>query len=255
MSRKIANQGILDKSETAFLLAEASSDKSQSIQNPRRLYGCNTSDFIKNRAASIMATAEKLPSGIPADRIHEDTLYSLLSDTAQLNMVIRSNILGYKDYGYPSRRKKLCSNTQAFASAPPNTYLRLTLPPLAGQRFKGSYDVYWLAKIVLEEYFSSHPAPALYGKKLILIYKKYARETSVNYTCDNDNWESKRVTNAISEALNYSDNAEHFSMMYTAVKSDFDCVEATVINQSDLPKFMDYLIDPVPAQPLPTIPE
>lgn len=210
----------------------------------------NTTDFVINRINALQQTAKKLRPDEDLRSVHDDYLLNLLQDATQISMVVRNAYLGGKNAWYGSRREEICKHLPVKVGHPDGTIIRITVPPLIGTRFKGSYDVYWNVKIVLEEYYERHERPVLCGKKLLLIYKKYAPNLTADFTCDNDNWEAKRVTNAISEALLYSDNAEHFSMMYTAVKSEFSFVEATVIPIEDMAKFTSYILDSSPAQPL-----
>lgn len=211
----------------------------------------NTTDYVKNRVKKLKKTTDRLPVGKDLDSISDDDLFSILEESTQVSMSVREALIGTKDPLYVSRREKLCGQIyNIVVGHPEGTILRVSLPPLVQARYKGSYDIYRATKIMLSEYYSKHERPVVQGEKLLLLYKKYAKDLTADYTCDNDNWEAKRVTNAISEALLYSDNAEHFSMMYTAVKSDRCYVEATVICLANLPKFTDYILDPIPAQPL-----
>lgn len=210
----------------------------------------NTIGFLKHRCEKLYLKTRKYKDKFDISSIDDEELYDLLAESTQLSMAIRKSILGYKDYGYLFRRKRLNEYLPVRVEQPQGTILRISIPPLIGRPFHGSYNIYWGVKIALEEYFAHVPVPDLVGKKLLLIYKKYAPDLSVCFTCDNDNWEAKRVTNAISEALYYSDNAEHFSMMYTAVICPLSYVEATVILLEDFPKFADYIMDGHPAQPL-----
>lgn len=210
----------------------------------------NTTEFIRNRIQGLQKIAQNLPQNSTLNMVRDDQLIGLLENATQISMAARDAYVGGKDEWYESRREALTGHLPVRVGCPENALLRVSIPPLIGRRIKGSFDVYWNVKIALEEYYSKHERPTLTGKKLLLIYKKYAPNLGVCYTCDNDNWESKRVTNAISEALRYSDNAEHFSMMYTAVESDSNFVEATVIHIQDLPKFASYLADSSAAQPL-----
>lgn len=261
MSRKKRKPPKLDE-ETQMIFDVLSQVKEETKENtqtpvPRQVKPktcvnlcVNTTNFVMNRINALQKTAKKLRIDEDLQSVHEDYLLDLLQDSTQISMVVRDAYLGGKNAWYGSRREEICEHLPVKVGHPNGTIIRITVPPLIGTRFKGSYDVYWNVKIVLEEYYSKHERPALYGKKLLLIYKKYAPNLSADFTCDNDNWEAKRVTNAISEALLYSDNAEHFSMMYTAVKSEFSFVEATVIRIEDMEKFADYILDPAPAQPL-----
>lgn len=178
----------------------------------------------------------------------EGLLYSLISSIAMLDMTVRTSILERRDKCFYEKEKQLVANSFIHISVPSNAIVRVIVPPLIGRQFKGSYNIYWKLKEALSQFEIGHPFEVPHGEKLVLIYKRYSRNLTAVHTCDNDNWEMKRATNAISEALNYSDNAEHFSMLYTTVKSSTDCVEATVIKQKDLVLFLDYLTDEHPMQ-------
>lgn len=212
--------------------------------------GHNSTDFMQRRIETLYKLKDKIPSGTENTSVPDDVLYDILAQISQLDMAVRAGILGYKDSGYAGRRGRLVSQIPVIVAQPPGTVLRVSLPPLMGRRFRGSYNLYWAVKIALEEYCANHTIDTPSSEKLLLIYKRYARNLDVCYTCDNDNWETKRVTNALSEALNYSDNAEHFSMMYTAVKGTVDYMEATIVRMQDVETHLNYILDTTPAQPL-----
>lgn len=194
----------------------------------------------------IRVVAERLDGEQPVEE-QEKILYSLASKTALLDMTIRSNMVEKHSVESPKRQEKgLVKGSYIHIYTPEKTLIRVVIPPLIGRQFKGSYNIYWKLKVAFAQYEETRSLPRPDGEKLVLIYKRYSKNLSVVHSCDNDNWEMKRVTNAISEALNYSDNTEHFSMLYTTVKSDTDCVEATVVKQKDLHLFLDYMVSEKP---------
>ena len=200
---------------------------------------------IHTMADKINATAQKLGDSM-SEFETENILYRLISETSMLDMTVRSCLLEKRNEGFFERERELVKGSHIHISTPVNTIIRATMPPLVGRQFKGSYNIYWKLKSALAHFERSQKIPRPEGEKLVLIYKRYSTNLAVGHTCDNDNWEMKRTTNAISEALNYSDNSEHFSMVYTTVKSDIDCVEATVIKQKDMALFLDYLSEAKP---------
>lgn len=204
-----------------------------------------TVEKMRSMADEIKASAEKLNADMPPDK-KESLLYGLISDVAMLDMTARTCLLERKNDSFLGKEKELVKRSNIRISTPTGTVIRVTLPPLIGRQFKGSYNIYWKLKSALSQYEISHGMPRPEGEKLLLIYKRYSTNLAVGHTCDNDNWEMKRTTNAISEALNYSDNADHFSMLYTTVQSHVDCVEATVIKQRDMALFLNYLSDAEP---------
>lgn len=176
----------------------------------------------------------------------EKLMYDLVSEIAKLDMTVREAVLERRDDLFFSREKELVKRAFISVTVPENAVIRVCLPPLIGRQFKGSYNIYWKLKAALSQFEKEHPFPNLSGEKMVLMYKRYSTNLAVGHSCDNDNWEMKRVTNAIAEALNHSDNPEHFSMFYTTVQSAVDCVEATVIKQSDMHLFLGYLENGTP---------
>lgn len=176
----------------------------------------------------------------------EPELYKIISNNSKIDMTLRSCILGYKDSGYPQREKELVSHYNIAISQPQNTILRVLIPPMIGRQFSGSYNIYWKLKSAFAQYETKYKFESAEGKKVVLIYKRYVTNPNAAVCCDNDNFEMQRVTNAISEAVNWSDNAVQFSMMYTAVESSVDCVEATLCLQENFGLFLDYLLDKTP---------
>lgn len=200
---------------------------------------------IHTMADKINVISKKLNNNMPAFET-ENILYRLISEISMLDMTIRACLLEKRNNSFFEREKELVKGSHIHISTPSNAIIRVTIPPLVGRQFKGSYNIYWKLKSALAQFEKNYKLPRLEGEKLLLIYKRYSTNLAVGHTCDNDNWEMKRTTNAISEALNYSDNSEHFSMVYTTVKSNTDCVEATVIKQKDMALFLHYLSEAKP---------
>lgn len=217
---------------------------------PRIVTGYDSTDFVISKSKKLQKDISLLPPQRALDEVDESVLYRLLSDISILDQTVREAILGGKDEGYATRERALAMASNIVVAKPPKAILRILIPPLAGRQFSGSYNIYWKLKTVLNQYAHEHEIEHISEGKLVLLYKKYAKRIDACYTCDCDNWEMKRVTNAIAETLNYSDNAEHFSMMYTAVKSQVDCVEATVLRMESFPFFFDYLTESVPTMML-----
>ena len=176
----------------------------------------------------------------------EPDLYKIISNNSKIDMTLRSCILGRRDSGYPQREKELVSHYNIAITQPQNAILRVLIPPLIGRRFSGSYNIYWKLKSAFAQHEIEHGFEPVEGKKVVLIYKRYVTNSNVAVCCDNDNFEMQRTTNAISESVNWSDNAVQFSMMYTAVESSVDCVEATLCLQENFVFFLDYMLDKTP---------
>lgn len=242
-AQSIENKGLAEIPASPFSITD------EQVLQPPQTHTAST-DFVLNKIAALNKLKDSILPHINTSSLNEELVFSLLENATQISMVARDAYIGSKDADYSKRRERFVSGANIEITQPEQAILRVSLPPLIGRRFKGSYDIYWSLKYALEEYFSTHNVPQFKDEKLFLIYKKYGKNLTVSYTCDNDNWEAKRTTNAISEAINYSDNADHFSFIYTAVKSTTNYVEATLIKAEDLPLFCHYLTDNNPSQPL-----
>lgn len=199
-----------------------------------------TVENIRRKARTIDHKAQNLGSTgfIPAG---SNEVFALFKDSLALNTALRIAYLGQIDAKRPQRERELSAALPLTVSCPEHSVLRIELPPLIGRESHGMYDIYYQTKSVLSSFLSDHTLPNYKGQKLLLLYKKYTTTLSSSNTCDNDNWEMKRVTNAVAEALGYSDNVEHFSMLYTTVASNCNKVEATVLLLSQLSFFLPYL--------------
>lgn len=210
-----------------------------------------STDFLKKTGGKLSDKLRKIPDKKSAGQLDEDTLLSMISDVSQLEMALRNAYIQGPERALRWQKKTYLEKAPIIIGQPAGALLCLSLPALVGRYYKGSYNVYFRTKLALEEYFSCNNSLSVQGKKILLIYKKYTSKKTLSYICDNDNWEMKRVTNAISETLNYSDNAFHFSILYTTVFSSADCVEALLIEQDRLPDFRWYLAFENPIQPYP----
>lgn len=222
----------------------------QPILNTPHLIGHGISDFLIHRINNLTLTSHDIMTGISIESLGEDILFSIMEDTGQIQMEVRNALVEQRYQGHQENRRRLLEMSKIRIAVPQNALLRISLPPLVGRKYRGSYNIYFELKMALEQFFKKHRVPELNRAKLLLIYKKYSPDLSIRYTCDNDNCETKRTTNAIAEAINYSDNAANFSFLYTAVESEHRMMEATLLRIDCLPHFFDYLTCPIPAQPL-----
>lgn len=253
-----------DLSNVLAIAAEMQSNiQSQTTDNipvPRNVqshivHHLETTDFIKRKSILLKKAIDFLPEKTNLSSIPDDFLLDILSDATQISMAVRQGILGTFDCNYQNRLQKLTESLNVFVFPPTdNIVVQVALSPLISKAYKGSYNVYWELKHTLDVYSKKYPLPILDdGEKLIIIYKRYTSFIDNALLCDNDNWEMKRTTNAITEALNHSDNPKHFSMLYTTVSSDYNMVEITVIKQENLPNFMQYLASPFPTKSNPKL--
>ena len=211
------------------------------------IYTESTAHLIKliqemNGAIDNLAGKERLKD------VSSDCLMKILKNTSQIDLAIRDTLVVPLSKHRQDNVKKYAQISKIHIGTPFDSVLCISLPPLIADKYRGSYAIYHKVRAALEVYFAEHERPDLQGQKLLLIYKKYSPFRSV---MDNDNWEAKRVTNAISEQLHYADNTDNFSFLYTTVHSAANCVEALLIPVTSLSKYQDYLCSSMPIQPYP----
>jgi len=233
-------------SNKRYFVSSLNKDTNDSIRTPH----LESSEFILNRIKALDKRQYDITKIKNISELPEDTKIEIIENTTQILMAFRCAYLNPNKLDYYENRKKFVGDLNIVIGNYQDIILRISLPPLIGRLFKGSYDIYHSLKYALEEFYSHTNLPLVTNKKLLLIYKRYATNLTGQGAFDNDNWESKKTTNAISESINHSDNPKNFSFLYTAVESDTDLVEATLIFMEDFPNFFEYLHDTFPSQPL-----
>lgn len=133
----------------------------------------------------------------------------------------------------------------------PEAILLMDFPPLVNISYRnGEYGLSKRAEIALFQWANTHDLPDFQGEndRFLYLYKRFST-TDIGNLCDNDNWEMRRITNAVSQAIGYSDNPRFSEFFYTTVPSEFDGAELMLIRHSGLPKFIDYLSSGTPIHP------
>lgn len=121
--------------------------------------------------------------------------------------------------------------------------LLITLFPLVNTQIKGGYNVYFEVKFALEKYLQEHPLTLPMGR-FALVYRRIIKGNlalSAGH-CDNDNFEMKRVTNAITEAIHVADSVDKFSFYYTAAAGDEAKTEVYLATESQFPDLIKTFI-------------
>lgn len=121
--------------------------------------------------------------------------------------------------------------------------LLITLFPLLHMQIKGGYNVYFEVKFALENYLQEHPL-SLPDGRYVLVYRRIVRGNvalSAGH-CDNDNFEMKRVTNAITEAIHVADSVDKFSFYYTTAAGNEAKTEVYLVSESQFPDLIKTFI-------------
>ncbi len=105
-----------------------------------------------------------------------------------------------------------------------NGYFQIEMYPLVSMPSKGGYNCYFEVKEAVKTYIKSNPFVPQKGKRYTLIYKRIVTGnlSLAKGRCDNDNFETKRVTNAITDALGIADSVDIMSFFYTTELGDKD---------------------------------
>lgn len=202
-----------------------------------------STSYIKRQANTIFKKAQSLENDIAAAALPFEILYPILVSCVNLQRVLRESMIQSPYINCMQDKKEICDTLKISLSFPENTILRLSLYPLFDFRKEKtiSYNTYWSVKTVLENGLKDKNIILEKNKPLFLIYKKYSQNLTCEYTCDNDNWEMKRVTNAIAEQFFLTDNAETFSFIYTAAKAEKSFCEVTLLYRKNISLLTDYI--------------
>lgn len=115
--------------------------------------------------------------------------------------------------------------------------LKVIIFPLVSFPSKGGYNVYSDLKAALQEFLTEHPVIPEKDARLSIVYRRIVpwELTLGKARCDNDNFEMRRCTNAIADALTISDSVDKISFFYTTEQiSNRNCVEIFLLNESQI---------------------
>lgn len=179
----------------------------------------------------------------------QDEILKLLANTEMLDKSLRSCV---KSDTILRSSCKSCLEmwNDVHVYEHPNAVLLMDFPPLVNTSYRnGEYGLSKRAEVALYHWFSIHSPPDFEdGNRFMYIYKRYTND-SIDMSSDNDNWEMKRITNSVSQAIGYSDNPRFSEFLYTTVESDFNGAELLLISHNSLPLFFDYLTSGTPIHP------
>ena len=188
--------------------------------------------FVSQKDESVRYIVRRLREATDATlelqkgkEINLSALTKLLESTELMRREIRilaSNSLDSSDKkSFSDSSEKLSS---VVVSSPSGTYLQLELYPLVKLPIKGCYNVYFDVKTAVQHYLREHDVYIPEDSRFTLIYAKVttADVKLAKGRCDNDNFEMKRVTNAITDAIGIADSVDKFSFFYTTIHGDKD---------------------------------
>ena len=115
--------------------------------------------------------------------------------------------------------------------------LKITLFPLVRFPSKGGYNIYSDLKAALQKFLAEHPVNPAKDMRLTIVYRRIVpwELTLGKARCDNDNFEMRRCTNAITDALAISDSVDKISFFYTTEQVPHrNCVEVFLLNETHI---------------------
>lgn len=179
----------------------------------------------------------------------QEEILGMLSFTEKLDKSLRSCIKEGVITG-ESKSGTLEMWTDVHVYEYPNAVLLMDFPPMVNSSYRyGEYGLSKRAEVELFKWFHTHNLPDFADEnRFLYIYKRYV-SGPIDMASDNDNWEMKRITNAVSQAIGFSDNPRFSEFFYTSVHSDFDGAELMLIRHKDLILFVDYLDSGTPIHP------
>lgn len=114
----------------------------------------------------------------------------------------------------------------------PQIPLKITLIPLCAYPIRGAYNVYFDVFDALKK--ASNKPVLKDNKRYTIVYNRVVKGPLVlaKGRCDNDNFEMKRVTNAISDALGIADSVDKFSFYYTTTEGESSKTEVFLLEEA-----------------------
>lgn len=114
----------------------------------------------------------------------------------------------------------------------PQIPLKITLLPLCAYPIRGAYNTYFDVYNALQN-ADNKPVLAA-NKRYTIVYNRVVKGPLVlaKGRCDNDNFEMKRVTNAISDALGIADSVDKFSFYYITTEGEQSKTEVSLLEEA-----------------------
>ena len=214
-------------------------------------YGALPVSMLLTPVNRLLKKIKGIPNSVQSKlhQLPQDTILSMLADTELIDKSLRSCVKVETLCNAAGIQLDLWTDVSVHEYG--SAILLMELPPLVNVSYRnGEYGLSKRAEIELFRWFTAHKEPQrIEGDKFLYIYKRFTHILDSVGLCDNDNWEAKRITNAVTHAICFSDSPRYTEFFYTTVKSDYDGAELLVIRHSDLSKYLDYLALEVPIHP------
>lgn len=179
----------------------------------------------------------------------QEEILTLLKNTELLDKSLRSCVKS-ETILHSNVKEELELWTDVHVYEHEGAILLMDFPPLVNISYRnGEYGLSKRAELSLFQWFANHSPPEFYDEnRYLYIYKRYTSEP-IDMVSDNDNWEMKRITNAVSQAIGYSDNPRFSEFLYTTVESEYNGAELLLTRHNSLVSFMSYLSSGTPIHP------
>ena len=216
---------------------ESAAQKSDQLNDKTPEFGISHQElyYIGHKAASIQNHVLKLLE-VPD---HEQSVLDMLQDLELARFSARKLADGIA-LPMPNSKDGTIKNIEVQMPDMP-ILLQLTLFPLVPYPIKGAYNVYYDVKEALFRFTEKQPFRFDATERFTLVYQRLAKGTVRLSTgcCDNDNFEMKRVTNAITEAIGIADSADKFSFYYTTITGSEAKTRVFLVYEKDFPLLLN----------------
>lgn len=185
----------------------------------------STLQYCSNRVKSMKKVLDKSLE-YPNDR----AILDLLGEVELSRKALREVL---PETHQPTETASVPGNIQdVIVETSPQIPLKITLMPLCAYPIRGAYNTYFDVYNALQNMINK-PALAAH-KRYTIIYNRVVKGPLVlaKGRCDNDNFEMKRVTNAISDALGIADSVDKFSFYYTTTEGDQSKTEVFLLEEA-----------------------
>lgn len=201
-----------------------------------------TIDNIKRQTNKLYDKLHGKSDNMRIKDLSENDIKTILSIVEQISTDVRQN--------YPEIEPSENGNSapldgnKIFVREPKGKeYFSIQLPLLFAKPYPGGQVMYIQIHGIIKQWMRAHRIEIPEHERLVLIYCRYINPTVARYVCDNDNFEQRKATNAIVDALNISDSYDVLSIMYTTKMTEAkECYyKAVLCSEDNFPEVLKTL--------------
>lgn len=199
---------------------------------------------VRKHANKILRISEGLLDQTPLAGLETEDLLEMLESAARISNNIRTSVKN-PDLAFVKARQKaetveIVKGKCIRIGYRKQGQLRIQAPPLVKlSNRKSMHIAYEIADALLAFKSAGNLVPSL--RSFWIVYKRFAQDLGAESLCDNDNMETKKITNALMDAMGVSDNPRFASFLYTTIESSQNLTEITVFPREQFSEVYVYL--------------